>query len=97
MIGNDLPAVGSTLTTKYDIASDGNPIDMPWQVLGYNSSIPKYVKYKDASGNKIYVSSMKAASNGDVQGYLLSAIVENDPVYIKNADGEYVANGQTID
>ena len=97
MIGDKLPAVGSTLTTKYDIASDGNPIDMPWQVLGYNSSIPRYVKYKDQFGNKIYISSMKAASNDNVQGYLLSAIVENDPVYVKNVNGEYETNGQTID
>lgn len=97
MIGNKLPAVGSTLTTKYDIAADGNSINMPWQVLGYNSSIPRYVKYKDQSGNKIYISSMKAASNDNVQGYLLSAIVENDPVYVKNANGEYVVNGQAID
>lgn len=97
MIGNELPIVGSTtLSTMYDIG-DGQIIPLTWQVLGYNSSIPKYVKYKDASGNKIYVSSMKAASNGDVQGYLLSAIVENDPVYVKNANGEYETNGQTID
>lgn len=97
MIGNELPMVGSTtLSTMYDIG-DGQIIPLTWQVLGYNSSIPRYVKYKDQSGNKIYISSMKAASNGDVQGYLLSAIVENDPVYVKNADGEYVANGQAID
>ena len=95
MIGNELPAVGGFLSSAYEIG-DNTTIPLTWQVLGYNSSIPKYVKYKDASGNKVYVSSVKAASNGDVQGELLSAITAGDAVYVKNSEGEYETNGQTV-
>ena len=95
MIGTELPAVGSFLSSAYEIG-DNMTIPLTWQVLGYNSSIPKYVKYKDENGNKIYVSSMKPASNGDVQGELLSAITVGDAVYVKNSEGEYESNGQTV-
>ena len=88
MIGTELPAVGGFLSSAYEIG-DNTTIPLTWQVLGYNSSIPKYVKYKDANGNKIYVSSVKPASNGSVQGELLSPITVGDDVYVKNSEGGY--------
>ena len=50
-----LPAVGSYIKVPYKIDPKGNPVDTDWQILGYNGSIPKYVKYKDAEGNRVYV------------------------------------------
>lgn len=52
---SDLPQVKTYLTVPYKVDPEGEAVDTDWQILGYNASIPKYVKYKDASGNKIYV------------------------------------------
>ena len=50
-----LPAVGECIKVPYKVDPEGDPVDIDWQILGYNGSIPKYVKYKDASGNRVYV------------------------------------------
>ena len=50
-----LPAVGTYIKVPYKVDPKGNPVDTDWQILGYNGSIPKYVKYKDAKGNRVYV------------------------------------------
>lgn len=58
MIGEQLPAVGSTITVPYKVDAEGDFIDTPWQVLGYNGSIPEYVKYKNGD-DKIFVRSVE--------------------------------------
>ena len=51
-----LPAVGAVLATTYKV--DGtNPVGVGVRVLGYNASIPAYVKYKNG-GNFIYASAV---------------------------------------
>lgn len=51
-----LPAVGAVLATLYKV--DGtNPVGVSIRVLGYNASIPAYVKYKN-DGNFIYASAI---------------------------------------
>lgn len=50
-------AVGAGVTSKYEIKTDETPVDMTWINLGYNGSIPEYVKYKNGN-EKVYVRSI---------------------------------------
>lgn len=75
--------VGTGLTVKYDIASDGNLVDTTWINLGFNASIPEYIKYRRAVGSgwkHIWIKSMK--SN------LLAPIAIGDQVYVRSFDDE---------
>ena len=53
--------IGSSIVSKYENMSGKEPIDMEWIVLGYNASIPEYIKYM----------------NGDERIYIRSATGEN--------------------
>ena len=79
----DLPIVGSYLSTSYEIGDD-EFVPMEWQILGYNTSIPEYVKYKNGD-DRIYVRSVKT------DGGLLSAIAEGDTVYTRDEANIYTS------
>lgn len=59
-------AVGAGATVKYKI-DDINPVDTTWINLGYNASIPEYVKYRRAIGSDwkhVWVPSRKKRTLG---------------------------------
>ena len=84
-----LPAIGTSLIVPYKVDINSDPVDTEWEVLGYNTSIPEYVKYKNGD-DRIYVRTIKE------DGGLLSAIAKGDTVYIKTDSGNYETNGQTV-
>lgn len=53
-----MPAVRSSLNVKYKVDVDADFVDTEWQILGYNKSIPEYVKYKNGS-ERIFVRSVE--------------------------------------
>lgn len=52
--GTYLSAYDSMLTCGYSINNDGTYIPTNWQILGYDASIPEYVKYKNGN-EKVYM------------------------------------------
>ena len=87
MIGKSLPAVGSEISVKYKVDAEGDFVDTPWQVLGYNGSIPEYVKYKNGN-NRIFVRSVEENQNSE-NYQLLKASFKNSQVYNRLNNGTY--------
>lgn len=86
---NILPKVGSTFMVSYQMDQD-NPdkyIDLELRIIGYNATIPQFIKYK--SGNKfIYIPSIPENS------HLLTSIAANTKVY--NYPNFYRYGGKTV-
>ena len=73
-------AVGAGATVKYKI-DDINPVNTTWINLGYNASIPEYVKYRRAIGTgwkHVWIPSRKSE--------LLAPIAVGDQVYAREFD-----------
>lgn len=94
MIGNELPAIGSAIQVPYKVYDAGNFVMTPWQVLGYNGSIPEYVKYKNGD-ERIFVRSLEEDQNS--AGYqLLKSTFSGSPTYICDAEGNFTATALTV-
>lgn len=90
-----MPAVGSSLNVKYKVDVDADFVDTEWQILGYNKSIPEYVKYKNGS-ERIFVRSVEEDQNSANYQLLKSDFV-NSPIYSRSDDGTYaVITGKTV-
>jgi hypothetical protein len=50
-----LPEPGKSVIVPYKVDPDGEAVDTEWMILGYNKDIPRFVKYKDSDGNKVYM------------------------------------------
>ena len=95
MIGSTLPAVGSEISVKYKVDAEGDFVNTPWQVLGYNGSIPEYVKYKYGE-QRIFVRSVEENQNS-TNYQLLKSSFAGSPVYNRSADGIYsLVSGKTV-
>lgn len=73
---NILPKVGSTFMVNYQMDQD-NPdkyIDLELRILGYNATIPQFIKYKSGN-NFVYIPSIPENS------HLLTPIAANTKVY----------------
>lgn len=94
MIGNELPAIGSTIQVPYKVYDAGNFVMTPWQVLGYNGSIPEYVKYKNGD-NKIFVRSVEEDQSSTNYQLLKSSLV-GSPTYTCDAEGNFTTDGKVV-
>ena len=52
-----LPSVGSSIPVDYKIDQNGDFVTTEWIVMGYNKSIPQFVKYKNGK-SVVYVSTV---------------------------------------
>ena len=95
--GNTFTAGAGISGIKYEIKSGADPVDTTWINLGYNASIPEYVKYRrTVTGGyiRVWVKSTKSD--------LLADIAVGDQVYKRSysetiLDNEYTASeGETI-
>lgn len=94
MIGEQLPAVGSTIQVPYKVYDAGNFVMTTWQVLGYNGSIPEYVKYINGN-DKIFVRSVEEdPSNANYQ--LLKSSFAGSPTYTCDDEGTFTADGKSV-
>lgn len=85
---SNLPAVGSIVKVPYLIdAQAGTVVDTDYIVMGYNSSIPQYIKYKNDS-KLVYVSSVKSG--------LLAAVSTGDAVFEKTSSGDFSETSNTV-
>ena len=62
--------IGSSIVSKYENMSGKEPIDMEWIVLGYNASIPEYIKYMNGD-ERIYIRSA-TGENGEMTADFIS-------------------------
>lgn len=84
----NLPAVGSIVKVPYLIdAQAGTVVDTDYIVMGYNSSIPQYIKYKNGS-KLVFVSSVKSG--------LLAAVSTGDTVFEKTSSGDFSETSNTV-
>lgn len=84
-----LPAVGALLNVPYKIDHTADAVDTQWQIMGYNASIPEYVKYKSDSGEYAFVRSVGEDTS------LLRDIVAGCKIYSKT-DDTYTDTGKTV-
>lgn len=85
---SNLPAVGSIVKVPYLIdAQVGTVVDTDYIVMGYNSSIPQYIKYKNGS-KLVFVSSVKSG--------LLATVSTGDTVFEKTSSGDFSATSNTV-
>lgn len=85
---SNLPAVGSIVKVPYLIdAQAGTIVDTDYIVMGYNSSIPQYIKYKNGS-KLVFVSSVKSG--------LLATVSTGDIVFEKTSSGDFSATSNTV-
>lgn len=94
VIGEQLPAVGSTIQVPYKVYDAGNFVMTPWQVLGYNGSIPEYVKYINGN-DKIFVRSVEENQSSDNYQLLKSSFV-GSPTYTCDDEGTFTADGKSV-
>jgi len=57
-----LPEPGKSVIVPYKVDPDGEAVDTEWMILGYNKDIPRFVKYKDSDGNKVYMDVLPGTS-----------------------------------
>ena len=85
---SNLPAVGSIVKVPYLIdAQAGTIVDTDYIVVGYNSSIPQYIKYKNGS-KLVFVSSVKSG--------LLANVATGDTVFEKTSTGDFSETSNTV-
>lgn len=85
---SNLPAVGSIVKVPYLIdAYAGTVVDTDYIVMGYNSSIPQYIKYKNGS-KLVFVSSVKSG--------LLATVSTGDTVFEKTSVGDFSETSNTV-
>ena len=62
LVDGVLPSVGSTIPVDYKIDPNGEAVSTEWMILGYNKDIPRFVKYKDEAGNRVYMDVLPGTS-----------------------------------
>lgn len=83
-----LPAIRTSVAVPYKVDMNANPIDTEWEIIGYNTSIPEFVKYKNGD-ERIYVSSLASG--------LLHDISVGESVLTKNESNEYISTGKVVE
>ena len=90
-----MPKVGSSLNVKYKVDVNADFIDTEWQILGYNGSIPEYVKYKNGD-ERIFVRSLEEDQN-NTNYQLLKSSFSGSPIYSRSDDGTFtVVSGKIV-
>lgn len=71
--------VGTSVLVPYKVDLNGEAIDTQWVIMGYNKSIPQYVKYKNGD-ERIFVSTIRYGFLTDI-GNGAKVYTERDGIY----------------